>query len=142
MAAPQFSTFPPRKGKRPRRVFTLKEANSSLPLVNRIVRDIVNTHEQASQLQAKIEESKAGEGAKLQAQLREALRRLEDYVGELDSIGVELKDYEMGLVDFPSRYRGQEIYLCWKMGEEKIEYWHEVQTGFAGRQPVATLKDE
>jgi hypothetical protein len=142
MAAPQFSTFPSRKGKRPRRCFTLKEANRSLPLVNRIVRDIVNAHEQASQLQAKMEEGTPNEAAKLQGQLREILQRLQDYVDELDGIGIELKDYEMGLVDFPAHHRGHDIFLCWKMGEEKIEYWHEVDTGFAGRQPVTTLEEE
>jgi hypothetical protein len=141
MAAPQFSTFPSRKGKRPKRCFTLQEANRSLPLVSRIVRDIVNARGQASQLQAKIEETSPTEAARLQGQLRDIMSHLQNYVDELQDIGIELKDYDMGLVDFPARHGGQDIYLCWKMGEEKIAYWHELETGFAGRQPVTLLEE-
>jgi hypothetical protein len=142
MAAPQFSTFPPRNNKsRSARKFTLQDANRSLPLVARIVRDIVNTHERATQLQGKLEAAPAAkDAAAVRNQLEESLGRLQDYVNELTTIGVALKDYETGLIDFPSRHQGREIYLCWKLGEEKIEAWHELHTGFAGRQPVSTLE--
>ncbi len=143
MAAPQFSTFPSRDNRgQTRRLFTLEEANRSLPLVARIVRDIVNTHALASQLQEKLDESPAGkEAAATRARLQEVLSRLQDYVDELTAVGAALKDYDMGLIDFPSQHQGREVYLCWKLGEEQIGYWHELHTGFAGRQPVSVLEE-
>ena len=55
---------------------------------------------------------------------------------ELDGLGVQLKDIDQGLVDFPSRRDGRVVYLCWRLGEETIAWWHDVDTGFAGRQPL------
>jgi hypothetical protein len=140
MAAPQFSTSATKPSKARRR-FTLQQANKALPLVTRIVRDIVNTHERATQLQAKLEESTGRETA-LQSQLDSALEQLQDYVDELGSIGVELKDYESGLIDFPGRHQGRDIYLCWKLGEEKVTHWHELHSGYAGRQSANTLEED
>ncbi|HEX2974066.1 MAG TPA: DUF2203 domain-containing protein [Tepidisphaeraceae bacterium] len=143
MAAPRFSTFRPVHRERPRRWFTLQDANRSLPLVTRIVRDIVNTHGRAMQLQAKLEATPMPKDTRiLQEQLERAIERLQDYIHELDDIGVELKDYETGLIDFPGRHEGRDIYLCWKMGEDQVEYWHELHTGFAGRQSVRELQDK
>jgi hypothetical protein len=140
MAAPQFSTFQTRNRPQPRRRFTLAEANRSLTLVQRIVRDIVNTHERATQLQGRLEEStSARDLAGMQSQLDAAIGQLQGYVDELDSVGAELKDYEAGLIDFPGRHQGHDVSLCWKLGEEKIGHWHELQTGYAGRQPISTL---
>jgi hypothetical protein len=142
MAAPQFSTSHAKHASRPRPRFTLEQANRSLPLVRRIVRDIVNTHEQATQLQAKLDEAASPKAAKaVQEQLDAAMARLQSYVEELGTVGVELKDYGTGLIDFRGRHQGREVYLCWKLGEEKIAYWHELHTGFAGRQPIATLAE-
>jgi hypothetical protein len=140
MAAPQFSTSGTKPSKSRRR-FTLQQANKALSLVTRIVRDIVNTHERATQLQAKLEESTGRESA-LQLQLDSALEQLQDYVDELGSIGVELKDYESGLIDFPGRHQGRDIYLCWKLGEDKVDHWHELHSGYAGRQSTSTLEEE
>jgi hypothetical protein len=140
MAAPQFSTSGTKPSKTRRR-FTLDQANKALPLVTRIVRDIVNTHERATQLQAKLEESTGRETA-LQSQLDSALEQLQDYVDELGSIGVELKDYESGLIDFPGRHQGRDVYLCWKLGEEKVGHWHELHSGYAGRQSTSSLEED
>jgi hypothetical protein len=62
--------------------------------------------------------------------------RLQTLIEELDEIGVELKGIDEGLVDFPSERDGRVINLCWRMGEETIAWWHELDTGFAGRQPL------
>ncbi len=70
-----------------------------------------------------------------------AIDRLSQLVDELAEIGVELKDYETGLVDFVGRHEGRDVYLCWKLGEEKITHWHELNTGFAGRKPVSQLQE-
>jgi hypothetical protein len=142
MAAPQFSASRTKHSLRPKNPFTVREANRSLPLVTRIVRDIVNTHERAAQLQAKIDGLPRSRNATdLQSQLNVAVSELQEYVDELADVGVELKDYETGLVDFPSRHQGRDVYLCWRLGEEKIEYWHELHTGLAGRQPVSAIEE-
>jgi hypothetical protein len=126
-----------------KRRFTLKEANRSLPLVSRIVADIVAAHNAATKLQAKLEAtpnaSKDTAGAERELETR--LERLQSLVDELTEVGVELKDYSMGLVDFVGRHQGRDVYLCWKLGERQIGYWHELHTGFAGRQPVSTLHE-
>jgi hypothetical protein len=144
MPAPQFSTFESknRSNGKPKRRYTLAEANRALPLVTRIVRDIVNAHERATQLQAKIEELPAArDSAQVQGQLDSALDRLQDYVDELAVLGIELKDYETGLIDFPGRHEGRDVFLCWKLGEERVGHWHEVHAGFAGRQPASKLRE-
>ena len=142
MAASQSSPSHPRNASRPRKRFTLEQANSSLPLVTRIVRDIVNTHERVTQLQARLEEAPVAKNASaIQDQLDSAMAELQEYVEELGRIGIELKDYEAGLVDFPGRHQGRDIFLCWRMGEEKVLHWHELHTGFAGRLPISKLEE-
>jgi hypothetical protein len=143
MAGPQFFTPPSVTPSRPKRRFTLEQANKSLPLVSRIVDDIVKAHEVATSLQAKLESSSAQSKDQQQTEsdLEKKLDRLQNLVDELSEVGCELKDYQSGLVDFIGRHQGRDVYLCWKLGEGKIAYWHELQTGFAGRQPVSVLDE-
>jgi hypothetical protein len=120
----------------------LSEANKSLPLVKRVVADIVQTHAEASKLQQQVERNNSkSEQTSIQDRLEQAMHRLEDYVDELAEIGCELKDYQMGLIDFTGRHMGRDVCLCWKLGEEKIAYWHELESGFAGRKPVSLLRE-
>jgi hypothetical protein len=117
-------------------------ANKSLPLVKRIVADIVAAHAKVSACRAALEETSAAkEQAAVQRDLDNAVVRLEALVDELSNVGVELKDYETGLVDFVGRHDGRDVYLCWKLGEEQIAYFHELNAGFAGRKPVSQLKE-
>lgn len=141
MAEAQFFTPQKVKPSRPTRRFTLQQANSSLPLVKRIVADIVRIHASAVTTQQQIEESSPKDQAGAQKQLKESLDRLHDLVDELTEVGVEIKDYQNGLIDFIGRHEGRDVYLCWKLGEEQITHWHELNAGFAGRQPVSTLKE-
>jgi hypothetical protein len=142
MAGSQFitpkSVVPSRATKR----FKLAEANRSLPLVRRVVSDIVKTHEQITTLQATLEAAKHKDVAAIQTKIDRVVEQLQSYVEELHEIGCDLKDYQIGLVDFLGRHQGHDVCLCWKLGEEKIGFWHEIQTGFAGRQPVATLEED
>lgn len=142
MAGPQFFTPRSVRPSSPRRRFTVEQANKSLPLVRRITTDIVRTHGQAVHIQQDIERSDAKKRSDLQSQLEQAMHRLEDLVDELAEVGCELKDYQSGLIDFTGRHRGHDVCLCWKLGEEKIAYWHEMDSGFAGRQPVSTLRED
>ena len=141
MAGPQFLTPKSVRPSRPRRRFTLEQANKSLSLVRKIVTDVVRTHADAAKLQQQLERVNGAEQAALQQRLDHAMHRLEDFVDELSEIGCELKDYQMGLIDFTGRHQGHDVCLCWKLDEEKITYWHEFEAGFAGRRPVATLQE-
>jgi hypothetical protein len=135
-ASPESSDSP-----RAKRRFTAAEADRALPLVRRIVGDIVRTHAEAVALQSRIPSLPPREQPASQAQLEQRLERLEDYVDELTELGCELKDYTLGLIDFTGRHQGHDVCLCWKLGEDRVAHWHERDAGFAGRQPIATLKE-
>ncbi len=109
-----------------RRVFTVEHANRALPLVKRIVADIVEQHKRVSALEDK-------SNPELRDQYAAEIDKLRELARELTSIGVELKDWRRGLVDFLSIRDGREVYLCWKHGEESIEFWHDLEAGFPGR---------
>lgn len=123
-----------------RRMFTLEHANRSLPLITRIVSDIVHQHKIVSAL----EEQCGGTGDAATQDDLDAIRerylaeidKLRDLARELTEIGVELKDWRRGLVDFPSTLEGRDIYLCWRLGEREIEFWHDLDVGFPGRRPI------
>ncbi|MDQ3686652.1 MAG: DUF2203 domain-containing protein, partial [Acidobacteriota bacterium] len=66
-----------------------------------------------------------------------ALLSIAERSGELDALGVQIKDYERGLIDFPTLREGRVVLLCWQLGEgDSIEWWHDMEAGFAGRQPI------
>jgi hypothetical protein len=142
MAGPQFAIPRPVSPSRSHKRFKLAEANRALPLVQRIVGDIVKKHEQVAILQTNLAAAKQKDQTAKQRELDHAIELLQNYVDELHEVGCELKDYQTGLVDFLGRHRGHDICLCWKLGEDRVLYWHEIQSGFAGRQPVSTLEEE
>ncbi|HZZ41660.1 MAG TPA: DUF2203 domain-containing protein [Tepidisphaeraceae bacterium] len=142
MAGSQSASPRPVSPSRPKRRFTLAQANKSLALVSRIVSDIVHTHQSVTELHEKLETTKvAREQKPLQDRLESENRHLQEYVDELADVGCELKDFQTGLVDFIGRHQGRDVYLCWKLGETEIQYWHELHTGFAGRQTVSSLEE-
>ncbi|HLL91123.1 MAG TPA: DUF2203 domain-containing protein [Tepidisphaeraceae bacterium] len=124
----------------PAQRFTVALANKALPLVRRIVADVVKVNAQTVALQDKLEQTSEGrESAAVQAELDGRVARLNELVEELADVGCELKDYRTGLIDFVGRHKGRDVYLCWKLGEEKVGFWHEMNGGYAGRQPVSSL---
>src|SRR5262249_31078339 len=72
----------------------------------------------------------------IQAQVEEDRAKMSEFEQELQNLGVELKDYFTGLLDFLSIWDGREVYLCWRLGEPSVAYWHELDAGFAGRQRI------
>jgi hypothetical protein len=118
-----------------------------LPLVRRIVADIVQSYEQWQGAVRAFELSSSSARAgdpKPEAEVhqRQAQRYAEDiaaFVRELEALGVEFKGYDVGLVDFPARVGDRTVYLCWRLGEPEVQYWHELNGGFAGRQPIEAL---
>ncbi|HEY0009718.1 MAG TPA: DUF2203 domain-containing protein [Tepidisphaeraceae bacterium] len=128
---------------RTKRHFTLAEANRTLPLVSRVVSDITRLHEQATQLHAKLEErNNPQQRADVERAMEQTVDRLSDLVAELKAIGCDIRDYRIGLVDFIGRHEGREICLCWKLGEPSIGFWHELNAGFSGRQPISVLSEQ
>jgi hypothetical protein len=142
MAAPQLPASKRATPSRNAHRFTLEQANRSLPLVKRIVNDIVRTHTTVAERRDALEQATGKEAATAQREYDSAVERLEQLLDELSEVGVELKDYQSGLVDFVGRHEGRDVYLCWKLGEERIAWWHELNAGFAGRKSVALLREK
>lgn len=126
--------------------FTREEAEALLPQVSVILRKIQDGRKSMQQTQEELYDLRlqaAGNGHHLHERIVKAqrdlalqaqmLRKLAD---ELDTFGCVLKDPDKGLIDFLSLRNGREIYLCWYLGEERINFWHYLDTGFAGRQPL------
>ena len=132
----------------PRKYFTLSDANRTLPLVKRIVaditalyptwRDLVYRYEYAA-AQARPETGETAEQQRLRAEIEGVARSINEYLQELEQVGCVFKGFEQGLVDFYGRLEGRDVFWCWKVGEDKIEYWHDMEAGFAGRQLVPEL---
>ncbi len=123
--------------------FTVAEANAALPLVSRIVRDIVEQYRQVMAYHAQLQEGDLPdpERDRLESARSQATDKLDKLANELSDVGCELKDWESGLIDFPARLARRDVYLCWKLGEEKITQWHEVYAGFSGREPITATDD-
>jgi hypothetical protein len=126
-----------------KRTFTLPEANRSLVLVKRIVGDVIFEYAKLLDLQEAVEAAEAGGAAQQGEASRLALirtaGRLRSCLEELDELGVELKDWSLGVVDFPSMAGGRQVMLCWQYGQENVAHWHELDVCLSGRQPIETL---
>lgn len=113
--------------------FTPTEARNTLPLVKKIVKDILNTTRemrlQAEELDSRVEDD---------VKLKKMANDVEGFMSELEEIGCFFKDWNfmIGLVDFPAMIDGKEVYLCWKSDEDDIAYYHHSEEGFAGRKPI------
>lgn len=124
--------------------FTVEEANRTLPLVERIVRDIVAAHAALEQRQRAFHEladnasdpDVAAQLETLREEMAAGVDHVNGFIEELQQIGCAFKGADGGLVDFPSHHGDRTILLCWKLGEASIRFWHEVDGGYAGRRPV------
>lgn len=136
-----------------RKYFTVDEANKALPLVRMIVQDIVDQYQKVTDLKQRLStvsrsherdrrrhrepDVYAEELAQTNALLETEETALRGFLEELDRLGVELKGAD-GLCDFPARIDGRDVYLCWRLGEPDVQYWHDLDAGFAGRKPIGT----
>ena len=130
------------------RTFTLDEAQSLLPVLESLLRtaieakkivDEAETEQQALQHRIFLSGGMSLNIvplARRKAERAKAEQRMKDALAEIDSTGVQVKDLDIGLLDFPCEVDGQTILLCWKLGEKAITHWHGVQEGFAGRKPI------
>jgi hypothetical protein len=130
------------------KTFTLDEAQSLLPILESLLRRAIDAKESASLVEADLQllsqniflsggmlVDVAAVAHKRMAQ-RTSVQQAQDAIQEIDSIGVQVKDLDKGLLDFPCQIGEQIVLLCWQLGEAKIDYWHTVEAGFQGRQPL------
>ena len=117
----------------PVKIFTPKAANQTLPLVRKVVTDILDLGHEIRALSAKI-----GANAQNDPQIVRRMDQLEGLFEELESIGCSYKDwnFSVGLVDFPCVIGGKEAFLCWRSDEDELRYYHEMDSGFAGRKLI------
>jgi hypothetical protein len=125
--------------------YSVEEANAMLPLLRSILRDVTSLateqrdrYERCVRLQQAKTLNRADEAEvqELLAEFEAGQEKMREYELELDKLGVELKDYYTGLVDFRHVRDGKEVYLCWRLGEPEVGHWHDLASGFAGRQKL------
>jgi hypothetical protein len=130
------------------KTFTLEEAQTLLPVLESLLKNAVQwktkAEETATALQRLNQRIFLNGGtlvsiekaARQRAEQEYAVRRVKDAIAEIDAIGVQVKDLDAGLLDFPCRLGDEIVLLCWKMGEPEITHWHTLEAGFAGRQAI------
>ncbi|HEY3989976.1 MAG TPA: DUF2203 domain-containing protein [Acidobacteriaceae bacterium] len=130
------------------KTFTLEEANALLPVVESLLDQAIAAKEEAERLEGEIQSLRQriflsggmtidiANVAHNRTETEAQVQRAKGSLTEIDSIGVQIKDLETGLLDFPCRVEGELVLLCWRRGERRIEYWHTLEAGFRGRQPL------
>jgi hypothetical protein len=127
------------------KLYTVDQAEKTLPLVSRITGDITKAFLRYEKLisarralGSKLNPGSAAEerAFELEREINGCEQAIHRYQDELTVLGIEMKDYRLGLLDFRSNYKGHIVYLCWKQGEERIGFWHDLHTGFPGRQAI------
>ena len=129
-----------------RKSFTPAQANRTLPLVKRIVAEILDKGRELAALAARRRKQGDGEAGRLQLRMDAVEMEMRDLLGELERIGCSYKDwgFEKGLVDFPGEIDGRPVLLCWRSDEESVRWFHSPEEGYAGRTPIpeALLRDD
>jgi hypothetical protein len=130
------------------RYFTLTEAESLLPKVEDAMREALTLYASQQEAESKLQEElqritmlggamvNRGEISKLRDRRDTAASELGEMIQKIHSFGCQIKDLTTGLVDFPTRYRGNEVLLCWRFGEKGIRFWHGLEEGFRGRKAI------
>jgi hypothetical protein len=123
------------------RTFTLSEASGLIPRLRRLLGRVSSQRDALVDMRVEIDRAREnadqGGGSRFGASYLKHLMSFSEAVQEIESLGVLVKDFRNGLVDFPYEREGRIVYLCWKPDEEEISWWHEVDTGFAGRRPLS-----
>lgn len=129
-----------------RKYFTIEEAEGMLPKVERILRRTIRLNK-ALDLLSSIEIEVYDDDydnlrriTKLNKHFHKLSYEFYANIEEIEDIGCIIKDLEIGIIDFYSKFEGREIFLCWKLGEKKIKFWHEVDSGYEGRRPILDLR--
>jgi hypothetical protein len=130
------------------RSFTLEEAQSLLPVLESLLRTAIDGKKLIETVDAELQDLahrvflSGGllvniiQVARRKAEREKTIQRVKDTLAEIDSTGVQVKDLDIGLLDFPCQVEGRTVLLCWKLGETGITHWHDTSEGFAGRKPI------
>ena len=126
--------------------FNRAEAESLLPRIEPLLREIQELREELAAREQRVAElqvklmgnghSQGREMAELRREMAALAQAITERISDVNALGVLVKDLDSGLVDFLALREGEEVYLCWRLGEEGIGWWHEIETGFAGRRPI------
>jgi hypothetical protein len=131
-----------------KRTFTLEEAESLLPVLESLLRSAIDGKKLIEAVDAEFQEVahrvflnggtylNIVQLARRKAEREKAVQRTKDALAEIDATGVQVKDLDIGLLDFPCEVNGRTVLLCWKLGEKGITHWHGISEGFAGRKPI------
>jgi hypothetical protein len=124
------------------RYFTLQEANQALIVIRPLMDAIQNIRQEILARQPEVwpvvERAAGNGGSQAASKMVNEFERLDALVHQVQDTGALFKDINLGLLDFPALKDDREVYLCWKYGEQDIAFWHEIEAGFAGRQPIAS----
>ena len=130
------------------RSFTLEEAQSLLPVLESLLRTAIDGKKLIEAVDAELQELahrvflsggllvNIVQVARRKAEREKTIQRVKDTLAEIDATGVQVKDLDIGLLDFPCQVEGRTVLLCWKLGEKGITHWHGTSEGFAGRKPI------
>jgi hypothetical protein len=130
------------------RSFTLEEAQSLLPVLESLLRTAIEGKKLIETVDAELQDLahrvflSGGllvniiQVARRKAEREKTIQRVKDTLAEIDATGVQVKDLDIGLLDFPCQVEGRTVLLCWKLGEKGITHWHDTSEGFAGRKPI------
>jgi hypothetical protein len=130
------------------RTFTLEEAQELLPVLESLLRTAIEGKRLIESVDSEFQDTaqkvflRGGMSlnvlhlARRKAEREKAIQKVKDAMAEIDAIGVQVKDLDIGLLDFPCEVDGQIVLLCWKLGEKAITHWHGVSEGYAGRKPI------
>ena len=130
------------------RTFTLDEAQDLVPVLEGLLRTSIDGKKLMESVDAELQaiaqriflnggmSINVVHFARRKAEREKAIQRVKDAMGEIDAMGVQVKDLDIGLLDFPCEVDGEIVLLCWKLGEKSITHWHGVTEGFAGRKPI------
>ena len=120
-----------------RRVYTLDEANALLPYLAPTLVELREKFEEAAEIRAAIAGSAVGNGGSTRREKHQrTLARVAELMDRLKEWGIELRDISTGLIDFPAEIEGEEAFLCWRLGEPEVAFWHSPEDGFRGRRPL------
>ncbi len=130
------------------KTFTIDEAQSLLPVLESLLKRAIEDRRSAQSVESDLTglaqriylsggmKVNSAAVARQRAEVEEHMKQVRESIAEIDAIGVQVKDLDSGLLDFPCRVEDEVVLLCWRMGEPAIQHWHTVDAGFQGRQPV------
>ncbi len=124
----------------PPRFFTVAEANALLPEVRQLVKDMLSARQEVLNLQPQLwpeaEKAATNGGGKTMSAATRQIIIIQNILHTLDAWGIQVKDLNIGLIDFPARYEDRTVLLCWQYDEPSVQFWHEIDAGFAGRKRI------